>query len=213
MYDAAFYDYIRNGAFRSAHKIIPSIMDIFHPHSVIDYGCGTGSWLLAFKQLGVEEVLGIDGDYVDQSMVPIPFQAADLSLPFLPEHRYDLAISLEVAEHLPSQAADIFVETLCDSSDHIVFSAAIPGQGGVGHYNEQWPSYWVPKFESRGYICSSNFRYDFWQDEDVENWYRQNILLFTKDFSCMSTDTAFKYFLSTPGIIDVVHYNNWLGKI
>jgi len=129
-------------------------------------------------------VKGFDGQYVDQDRLLIPsdrFESIDFgsTVPVL-DKKYDIAMSLEVAEHISDSRAASFVKALCAASDFVVFSAAIPGQGGVGHINEQWPEYWAAKFESEGYIVSGDLRWRIWDDDSVENWYRQNLLICSK---------------------------------
>jgi len=97
--------------------------------------------------------------------------------------KYDLAISLEVAEHLPEQFADLFVKTLILHSDIILFSAAIPGQGGQNHLNEQWPDYWIEKFSKHGYFFHDLIRPLIWNNKKVDYWYKQNTFLVTKKCS------------------------------
>lgn len=214
MYDNAFYDQITEGSLRSARKVVPKIKEIFSIESVIDFGCGTGAWLSVFKENGSDRIFGIDGDYVDRNRLLISqteFKAIDFSQDYFIDVKCDLAVSLEVAEHLPRSDADRLIECICHAADNIVFSAAVPGQNGVGHVNEQWPSYWIPKFEAYGFTCSTNFRFEFWHDEDIENWYRQNILLFSKCDKMV--DEAYMKYFAGPQVLDVIHYNNWMGKI
>lgn len=181
LYDKDFYSQIHDGALRSARIIVPRVMEIFHPNSVIDFGCGTGAWLHQFYMSGVNEVFGLDGSDEGHELVPNDqFRLIDLAEPYEVEHKYDLAISLEVAEHLPESVANIFVDNVASASDNILWSAAVPGQRGVDHVNEQWPSYWVSKFRERGFFCNGEFRFEFWDDENVETWYKQNILLFSR---------------------------------
>ena len=108
------------------------------------------------------------------------FVAHDLTRP-LPDavlyERHDLALSLEVAEHLPEARAASFVGELCELAPVVVFSAAVPGQGGTGHVNEQWAEYWARLFERNGFHVSAALRWRFWNNSSVENWYRQNILV------------------------------------
>lgn len=178
MYDNNFYNIIRSGCQASAAVVAPLIYDTLKPRTVIDVGCGEGWWGKAFQDLG-SDVLGIDGDYVADRV--IPFNPVDLSQPFTVGGRFDLAVCLEVAEHLPAPRATSFVADLIGLSDAVLFSAAIPGQGGVGHLNEQWPAYWVERFEAHGWLVTGAIRYDIWDDHRVENWYRQNLLLAVKD--------------------------------
>lgn len=181
MYDRSFYSQISDGAINSAAVVVPLVIDIFKPRSVIDFGCGTGAWLHEFYMYGVDEVFGVDGSDEGHELVPNnEFQLVDLTQLYLTDHKYDLAMSLEVAEHLPDYAADTFVESICNAADNILWSAAVPGQRGLNHINEQWPSYWVPKFKERGFYCDGTFRYRFWENDKVETWYKQNILLFSR---------------------------------
>lgn len=177
-YSARFYDEIRAGTIASAAVVVPRLFELVKPARVIDVGAGEGHWLLAFEQLGAE-VIGLDGSYVTSSPLGDRFVPHDLATP-LPEHlagRFDLALSLEVAEHLPPRRAAGFVRDLCQLAPVIVFSAAIPGQGGTGHVNEQWPSYWTELFEAEGFAVSGALRFELWNDDRVENWYRQNLLV------------------------------------
>ena len=153
------------------------------PRSVVDVGCGTGTWLSVFKEMGVGKVLGVDGDNVDPSQLHIDrheFRAANLIRPLALGERFGLAVCLEVAEHLPAEAADTLVGSLCGLSDTILFSAALPGQGGQNHLNEQYFDYWREKFNARGYLVEDAFRSLIWNDERIDSWYRQNMFLVEK---------------------------------
>lgn len=177
-YSRTFYDVIRSGTIASAAAVVPRLFDLVKPARVIDVGCGEGHWLDAFAALGAE-VIGLDGSYVQTSTLGDRFVPHDLARP-LPEHlagRFDLALSLEVAEHLPPNRGPGFVRDLCQLAPVVVFSAAIPGQGGTGHVNEQWPSYWCDLFEAEGFAVSGALRFELWDDDRVENWYRQNLLV------------------------------------
>lgn len=181
LYNKKFYLDIHNGSLTSARKVIPELLKIFSVKSAIDFGCGTGAWLSVLNEYGCLDTLGLDGSDDGHNMLNnFNFELIDLSKSYNPKKRYDLAISLEVAEHIEESYADVFVENLVNSSDNILWSAAIPNQGGVGHLNEKWPSYWVEKFNKYGYSCNGSFRYKFWFDESIEPWYRQNLLLFSK---------------------------------
>jgi hypothetical protein len=168
---------------RSASIILPMLFEIYKPNSVLDVGAGLGTWLKVCIDLGVSEVLGIDGEYVDMSRVVIPhecFLRKDLTCLTYSEKRYDLTICLEVAEHLPPESAVQFVDFLTSSSDVILFSAAVPFQGGQGHINERPISYWVKLFEARKYTVYDFIRPQIWNNQSVDWWYRQNILIFSK---------------------------------
>jgi len=108
------------------------------------------------------------------------FRAVDLSEPVHLPERFDLAISLEVAQHLPPRAAQTFVASICRLSDLVVFGAAIPGQSGTGHVNERWPSYWAALFDAQGYELFDILRPLVWYDQRIEWWYAQNSLVFVR---------------------------------
>ncbi|CAA9203644.1 hypothetical protein FLA105534_04824 [Flavobacterium bizetiae] len=170
--------------FRAALEIVPFIMELLEPKSVVDVGCGTGTWLKIFEKNGVNDILGIDGNYVDRKLLKInidQFIDYDLEVFFESKKKYDLAISLEVAEHLREECSNVFVNTLSGLSDTIIFSAAIPNQGGQNHINEQEPKYWIDKFENLGFKLFDVLRPIYWNNQCVDSWYRQNLLVFTKD--------------------------------
>lgn len=182
-YDKAFYEDLRGGVVRSAEVIVPLVLELIPARSVVDVGCGEGAWLAAFRKFGAEDVLGLDGDYVDRATLFISrecFQPADLSRPFTLERVFDLAVSLEVAEHLPPDSAPVFIESLARLAPAVLFSAAIPLQGGVHHVNEQWPEYWARLFEAHDFVPIDAIRKHVWQDERVDWWYAQNTLLFVR---------------------------------
>ena len=180
-YDSGFYDTIRTGTQRSAKSLVPILiaeLDLRPGSKVIDVGCGEGWWAETFADHGLE-VLGVDGGYVESSPLGDRFIPHDLRGP-LPSHlhgRFDVAVSLEVAEHLPPARATGFVDDLVALAPIVVFSAAIPGQGGTGHINEQWPAYWSALFEGHGYAVSGALRFAIWDSTSIENWYRQNLLI------------------------------------
>ncbi|HTI88590.1 MAG TPA: class I SAM-dependent methyltransferase [Alphaproteobacteria bacterium] len=182
-YDRGFYDDQMTGSFRSASVIVPMVLEHVPARTVCDIGCGTGTWLCVFMNNGVSDVLGVDGDYVPSDYLKIPrtsFYPADLRNTVTIERTFDLAVSLEVAEHLPASRAESFVATLTQLAPVVLFSAAIPNQGGTEHINEQWPDYWEALFAARGFVAVDAIRPVVWEDTSVEWWYRQNTLLYVR---------------------------------
>jgi len=182
-YNRDFYREIEEGSVRSAREIVPLVMQLLRPMSVIDVGCGNGAWLSVFAEHGITDLLGVDGDYVDREALLIPherFMPHDLALPLTVDRVFDLAVSLEVAEHIAESAAQIFVDSITRHAPIVLFSAAIPFQGGEHHVNEQWPDYWIERFKSRGYLPLDCIRKRFWANDRVEWWYSQNTLLFAQ---------------------------------
>jgi SAM-dependent methyltransferase len=169
----------------SALQIVPYIKNDLGiiPKSIIDVGCGVGQWLRVFRDMGCENVLGIDGEHVEKEKLMIDYgtqfkpydlrKIGNLNM----EKKFDIALNLEVAEHLPESSADDLIQFLTNVSDTIVFSAAIVGQTGENHVNEQNPDYWESKFKERGFVMLDAFREKFWNDAKVNWWYRQNMYL------------------------------------
>jgi hypothetical protein len=180
-YDEAFYRDVAEEAQRSARVIVPMVLEQMRIDSVVDVGCGWGVWLAVFRELGVKTVLGLDQPTANGSHLAIPrrdFRAVDLCHPIRLRRRFDLVVSLEVAEHLPPECAEAFARSLCGLGDAILFSAAIPHQGGTHHVNEQWPAYWAALFAQCGFLPVDFLRRGVWQHPQVSWWYAQNVLLY-----------------------------------
>lgn len=191
-YDQRFYNIIADGSLRSALIVAPLVQELVRARSAVDVGCGVGTWLKAFQQNGVETVLGLDGSYVDTQLLQIPadrFRPTDLKKPIPVDQRYDLAICLEVGEHLPASRCSDLVQALVNFAPVVLFSAALPGQGGTNHINEQWPEFWAKRFAARGYRKLDVIRPQIWQNEQVEPWYRQNIYLYADEASARAIET------------------------
>ena len=156
-------------------------MDIISPASVLDVGCGRGAWLSQFVQLGVTNIKGLDASFVDQDQLLIDrskFQVADLSKPFAINEQFDLTLCLEVAEHIPPVMSRNLVAQLAKASHVVLFSAAIPGQRGTRHINEQWHCYWHQLFAEQGYECYDVLRSRIFANKDVAWWFRQNLFFY-----------------------------------
>jgi SAM-dependent methyltransferase len=180
-YDNCFFDQITDESLASARIVVPLLLELVQPESVIDVGCGRGGWLRAFQEHGVERLQGFDGFYVERSKLLIDegsFTPVDISKPFTVGRSYDLALCLEVAEHLPRHAARGLVRSLAEAAPLVLFSAAVPGQGGTNHINEQWPSYWRALFAERGYRRLDPVRPRIWRNRYVASYYSQNLYLF-----------------------------------
>lgn len=180
VYDERFYARQGDGSYGSATVVLGHLRRVLPFSSAVDIGCGAGTWLKALLEMGVTEVLGVDGEYARPSLriPPERFLAADLRQPVPLQRRFDLALSLEVAEHLPPARGESFVADLVRLAPAVLFSAATPLQGGTAHVNERWQGYWGDLFAAHGYRSHDVIRPLVWSDRRVEVWYRQNILLY-----------------------------------
>jgi SAM-dependent methyltransferase len=183
-YDQDFYDAQRDLSLRSAQQIVPLVLRLLAPTSVVDVGCGVGTWLRAFVDQGVTDVTGVEGAYVrkfaleidDDALVVADLSSGSLELP----RTFDLAVSMEVAEHLSEQAARPFVRSLTTLAPAVLFGAAVPSQGGDGHVNEQWQHWWSDRFAENGYVAYDVIRPHVWSNPDVAWWYAQNTILYVR---------------------------------
>lgn len=182
LYNDDFYKRRNEYTAYSANQILNLVFRYFDIHTAVDIGCGVGTWLNVIKTKG-GGVVGLDGKYVNKNYLVIgcdEFIETDLEERIQINQTFDLAISLEVAEHLSKKRAATFVEDLCGLSDTILFSAATILQGGEGHQNEQRLSYWSKMFSERGYYMMDFIRPAIWNDSQIPVWYRQNTVVFAK---------------------------------
>ena len=182
----------------SPGAMVPVLIELFKPNSVVDFGCGIGTFLRAFKEQGIEDVLGIDGPWVSREKLKkniseTSFRECDLGAPVDTNKKFDLAISFEVGEHIHPDFAETFVKNIVQSSDTVIFGAAIPYQGGQNHLNEQWPSYWAELFAKHGYKQYDLIRPAIWSDERIQVWYRQNVFVYMRNAPAHVTDKSGKF--------------------
>jgi len=185
MYNSDFFAERDHKTRYSAEQVLGVVTKALPPvKTAVDIGCGVGTWLSVLAEGGAESVLGIDGPWVPRDRLVIPtesFVETDLNGDFAPDRRFDLAICLEVAEHLRPGSADRFVRNLTRLSDVVLFSAAVPFQGGNQHLNEQWPDYWAHRFAMAGYLPLDLVRKRLYNDPQIPLWYRQNALLYVNE--------------------------------
>lgn len=206
LYTPAFFQTHRSSSSASASVVVPLLCKLTGCRSVVDIGCGTGTWLAAFACAGVTDQVGIDGDYIDASQLEIAtsqFVRHNLHEPFKLGRAFDLAICLEVAEHLPESSADGLIDSICAASKAVLFSAAVPHQLGTGHIHARWQSYWVAQFGKRGYRVLDCIRPAVWNDERVSYWYAQNALLFLHEDQPLLCELLLVCPTESP--LDVVH--------
>ncbi|MFA4992278.1 MAG: methyltransferase domain-containing protein [Candidatus Omnitrophota bacterium] len=212
-----FSDSYEEGSRKSARVIVPLVLDLVRPKSVIDVGCGLGSWLAVFEEFGIKDFLGVDGDWIDEGLLKIQkdkFVRHDIKKPFNPRRCFDLVVSMEVGEHLPPESAGVYVDILTGLGPVVLFSAAIPHQGGGPHLNEQWPDYWAGLFEKKGFTAVDAIRKRIWSDNEVHWWYAQNALMFVDERHLAKNPSLQEERRRTSGAqLSIVHPRRYLGAI
>ncbi len=192
VYNAEFFSTNQAEGLRHAEWFCPLIVEIFHPKSLVDVGCGTGHFVKWCDDHDIE-AFGIEGSVwaVEHAIGKCVIQMDLRQKGFAVEHcrKFDLAISIEVAEHIEKEYAGVFVDTLCALSDTVVMTAAPPGQGGTMHVNEQeWP-YWRDLFSNRHYYFDAvttgklkdRIRLATIEGHHVATWFAKNIMVWRAD--------------------------------
>jgi SAM-dependent methyltransferase len=211
LYKGNFYSKRNEKTIISSKKILKIVYEILGQstiRNVIDVGCGVGVWLKFCEKKGAKTI-GIEGEWLPKNLYVADGKliTSDLSktLPNL-NKKFDLCISLEVAEHLPKIRANRFVYELTKYSNIILFSAAVPGQGGRGHINEQPLSYWIKLFNNNNYEMFDVIRPVVWGDKDIPVWYRQNTVLFINKNYLKKTNKLITNKLSSKkSLVDAIH--------
>lgn len=201
-YGKSYFTSRRNLSLTSAEKTLHHLKKFYDFSSVVDFGCGTGTWLKVCQEIGCKDILGLD-DYAEETLLEIPrekFLRKNIGEPVELPKKYDLAISLEAAEHLGVDFSGNIVKNLVRASDVILFSAALPGQGGTHHVNEQPPIFWATKFNKHNFAQYDFLRSLIWEEDEVAWWYKQNIFLYINensqkniDVSALGYDLSFKH--------------------
>ena len=215
-YNDEFFASRQRSARVAAEEVVPLVVDLVRPRSVIDVGCAMGEWLCVFKEHGVEDIYGVDGDYLRRDALLIPpdrFKSCDFTKEIDVDRRFHLALSLEVAEHLPESAAEPFIQSLVRLAPLVLFSAAIPFQGGTGHLNEQWQDYWAAHFKRHEYVVIDALRKRIWKNAKVPRWYKQNMLLFAhSEYLEERDDLRRERDLTVSELVNLVHPDSYLKK-
>ena len=215
VYNDKFYE-DSSTRIESAREILNLVFNITKPNSILDVGCGRGSWLTVAKELGAKTTYGIDGQWNDGKHIDkhIVYKSMDLNKNFVLESKFDLTICLEVAEHLEANSANNLIASLVNTSDIIIFSAAFKYQGGVNHINENLHSYWADLFLRYNFVAFDIIRPEIWDNDKVSYWYRQNTFLYLKKDSSKFNDLSKTYnYVKNNKLMDSIHPEMFFRKI
>jgi hypothetical protein len=215
IYDDKFYGDNKT-RLDSAGEILNFIFNILKPNSILDVGCGRGSWLKIAKKLGAKTIYGIDGSWNDGKKLDddIIYKSLDLNNNFILDRNFDLTMCLEVAEHLEKSSADNLICSLIKTSDVVMFSAAYKHQGGAKHINENFHSYWASLFLKYNFVPFDIIRPVIWSNEKISYWYRQNTFLYVKKNSQKFKILINSYdYLKNNKLMDTIHPEMFFRKI
>lgn len=185
-YSADFYSNMRSVSASSYAFLANWIFNYCSPKSAIDWGAGSGELLMDLHTNHQVQVKALEGDWVREIPTNLPklhYEFRDLRFPLKLEEKFDIAICLEVAEHLEDEFAQTLIDGICSSSDLVFFSAAVPYQGGTNHVNEKWPIYWAKRFHKAGFVLSYDPREELWDNPEIADYYKQNLLIFERSKS------------------------------
>ena len=159
-------------------KKLDLIMELFHPASVLDVGCGTGRTLSYLRDNGVD-AFGVEGSElaISRSKHPDYIRQHNLNRELNLGRRFDLVWCAEVVEHIHPRYEKHLLRTLMNHGDLIILTAAQPGQGGEGHFNEQPFEYWIAKFRAREYSYDESTTLKL---RAIPEPYSENILVFRR---------------------------------
>lgn len=186
IYDKEYYERdVEGPAVLSAPHIAKTVVERFAPKTLIDVGCGTGAIMEAFQRLGVA-TKGLEYSKAGIKKCRargLTVHLFDIERDAIPQLRGDLALSTEVAEHLPASVAPNYAKLLCTLAPVVICTAAGPGQGGTDHVNLQPKEYWIDLFAKTGHVFdreSTNKLTSQWKSSGVEGFYFENLMVFRR---------------------------------
>lgn len=186
MYDTSYYKQINLEEAEQATRLAKILMWVYAPKSVLDIGSATGLYLKPFADAGLV-ISGVDysASAIAKEVLQVPrksIRIVDITKQSIATSA-DLALCIEVLEHIPATGTKAAITHIAETSNTIFFSAAQPGQGGVGHINTQPKEYWEAFFTGEG------FRRDLIDEEYIKTlisagyhmgWLVNNMMIFKR---------------------------------
>lgn len=175
-------NYFQSSFFETDYRILASVIfELYRPATVVEFGCEWSHLSREFAKLGVQ-VIAVDG-YSQPNFTgfSVEFHRLDLNNPvaianFFTNKHFDLAVCLEVAEHLQPESSSTLVKWLTQVAPIVIFSAAVPGQGGHGHINLHPREYWHNEFTQHEFVIADRVREKLRVTSSVAPWYRYNTI-------------------------------------
>jgi hypothetical protein len=199
----------------SATQVLKMFREFAQPNSMLDVGCGLGIWLKVAQEIGISDVLGVEGPWIESALLNVPtelIKRLDLEKPVSLGRRFDVVVCSEVGEHLSPASAGVLIDSLVGHSDYILYSAAIPFQGGHHHVNEQFLPYWVNHFARHDYVLLDVFRARIWDDPKILWWLKQNLVLFAKR-STAEANPALRDQIGVKRPVSIVHPDIYFSRL
>ena len=188
-YTNFFYKSVSSRSEEVSNKVLTHLFkSAIQIKSIKDVGCGEGEWFNS-KVLneGKYDLFAYDlpeAIALAKSKSKIDIKFHPINLEFIEINIFadtDVTIFTEVAEHLTEECAKKIINFICDTSKIVIFSGAIPGQGGYNHINEQPLKYWIQLFEVNNFIPVDFLRPIIREEKSVPFYYRNNLFLFIKN--------------------------------
>ena len=186
-YNESFFGWDNNALQQQqlAQYLVPKIVERFRPKYVLDIGCGSGQWLDEYRKYKVR-TRGIESASAAWVSMSEKTQKNvvkwDLRNKLKKTYKPDLVQSLEVAEHIEEDYADVFIYNLVKHNADIIFlTAAPPGKGGNQHVNCQEREYWMAKMKNNGYLFDQDILNEVlgWGTlEKSPGWWSSNLMVF-----------------------------------
>jgi len=154
---------------------------LYHPEKAADLGCGNGRYCTIFKSYGWPIVHGYEGTPDINSLgIYDDIMHLDLTKRRWVDIKYSFVLCLEVGEHIPAKHQEVFLDNVAEfTSKDLIFSWAVPGQGGKGHFNEQPNDVIISELLSRDLIYDESASMKMRKFTSLK-WLKNTLMIFKR---------------------------------
>jgi SAM-dependent methyltransferase len=174
--DKIDYDKLNEEEQPFADRLAYYIKQFISPNDVLDIGCGPGTYVYSLRRMNITAT-GIDTIIGKEHL-------RKQSILDMTDEKADLVICMEVAEHIDARYEDVIVKKIASAVGRtLIWTAAIPGQGSVGHINCKNKEEWSKKLSAEGLSRNhsrENHLVDFIRQGYHMGWFTQNLLYFER---------------------------------